>query len=71
MEAEGTAALGDVDERIEKVGEIGLERRELVDHEHEAGKRFDVLLILAILTMVFNLVADILYAVIDPRIRYD
>ncbi len=26
---------------------------------------------LAALTMVFNLVADILYAVVDPRIRYD
>jgi peptide/nickel transport system permease protein len=29
------------------------------------------LVFLAILTVIFNLVADLLYAVVDPRIRYD
>jgi oligopeptide transport system permease protein len=27
--------------------------------------------VIAIFTIVFNLIVDILYAVIDPRVRYD
>jgi len=30
-----------------------------------------VLMFLAVLVLVFNLVADIGYALLDPRIRYD
>jgi peptide/nickel transport system permease protein len=29
-----------------------------------------VLFIFAVLVVVFNLIADVLYAVLDPRIRY-
>ena len=27
--------------------------------------------VIAIFTIVFNLIVDILYAVVDPRVRYD
>jgi ABC-type dipeptide/oligopeptide/nickel transport system permease component len=30
-----------------------------------------ILLITSTIIVIFNLVADVLYAVVDPRIRYD
>lgn len=38
---------------------------------HDYNVAMAVLLFLALMTVVFNLLADIAYAVVDPRIRYD
>jgi peptide/nickel transport system permease protein len=37
---------------------------------HDYAVAMTDILFLAIITIIFNLVADILYAVVDPRIRY-
>ncbi len=34
------------------------------------ARRLDILLVVGSFTVVLNLVADVLYAVVDPRIRY-
>jgi peptide/nickel transport system permease protein len=41
----------------------------LVNKDYEVAMA--ALVFIAILVMVFNLVADVMYAVVDPRIRYD
>jgi peptide/nickel transport system permease protein len=41
----------------------------LVNKDYEVAMA--ALVFIAILVMIFNLVADVLYAVVDPRIRYD
>ncbi|MGH2371930.1 MAG: ABC transporter permease, partial [bacterium] len=38
---------------------------------HDYNVAMAVLLFLALMTVVFNLLADIAYAMVDPRIRYD
>ena len=39
MDAETAAALGDVDEAVDEVGEVARHGGELVDHDHEARHR--------------------------------
>ena len=41
----------------------------VLGHDHNVA--MGVLLFLALMTITFNLIADIAYAVVDPRIRYD
>ena len=47
--------------------EVAQEGRQIVGLVLDMG----TVIVVAIFTILFNLIVDILYAVVDPRVRYD